>query len=251
MKKVIGVLLILVLVSCGNVGSKEDVSKEEYQSSLQQQFQDLNKSTDYANKKMQEAEEEHQRIVQERKQAEAEALAEAKWNEIIELLQGTWEWSGNIKISSYQSQKTVAQLVVEGDYITDYSDGMVVSQGKIRDIDFDEERIYYGRDNYLEYNIDKEGYFYLYGDRDRGIRFKKLSKSALKRRENYNKHLDWWKEAYNDYMNPSPGWNSRPESLKEMHRALGYLWEDVRYGNNDQKEKVRELQRFTDRLNPY
>ena len=67
MKKVIGVLLILVLVSCGNVGSKEDVSKEEYQSSLQQQFQDLNKSTDYANKKMQEAEEEHQRIVQERK----------------------------------------------------------------------------------------------------------------------------------------------------------------------------------------
>ena len=107
------------------------------------------------------------------------AEQELKKSQIQEALQGTWVWKGQIKISDYRYKTTSSRMVINGDLITDYMDGELMGRGRIREIDIENRKIYYGSDTYLEFDIDAYGNFKLYGDRQQGVLFTKKSSSSM------------------------------------------------------------------------
>ena len=96
--------------------------------------------------------------------------------QIQDALQGRWEWNGRIKISDNNYVSSHAKLIIDGNYITEYTDGEE-TRSVIRNIDINSKKIYYGNDTYLEFDIDDNGNLRLYGDKKRNIQFKKTSNS--------------------------------------------------------------------------
>ena len=136
-------LLLLLLFSCTNKRQRKEIEQstnfaveipssidESYQAALKQQMEGLNSMESEAE----------------------EARKKAKEYEELQWLQETWEWRGMLHIYGSQYKRVSCKLTIDGDYITSYGDGEILAQGKIKDIDMDEEMIYFGNDSYLAFN---------------------------------------------------------------------------------------------------
>ena len=132
-------LSILLFYSCGhNTSDKqvnESIQNEQYQASLRQQFNDYSKTAEKVEIQNQE--------VQERLEAEE---IERRKNNLIEELQGTWEWSGKLG-----GERMNATYIINDSYISSYSDGVLLDEGEIRYIDFEEGKIFFGQSSYVDY----------------------------------------------------------------------------------------------------
>lgn len=165
------VLILLVMFSsCANKQQSKDAEwsenitvdensfaiDESYQAALKQQIGGLNSMESEAK----------------------EARKKAKVHEELQWLQGTWEWSGMLHIYGSQYKRVSYRLTIDGDYITSYGDGDVIAQGKIKDIDMEEEIIHFGNDSYLAFNKESEKLYT--GKRSEGTCFYKVSNSVSK-----------------------------------------------------------------------
>ncbi len=103
---------------------------------------------------------------------------ELEKNQLLQWLQGTWEWSGMLHIYGSQYKRVSYRLTIDGDYITSYGDGDILAQGKIKDIDMEEEIIHFGNDSYLAFNKESEKLYT--GKRSEGTCFHKVSNSVSK-----------------------------------------------------------------------
>lgn len=121
---------------------------ESYQAALRQNLKDLNSMDSKVD----------------------EARKSARLYEELRWLQGTWEWSGNIHL--FGSQHMKAKVLIDGDYITSIIDGDIIDEGKIRDIDMEEQKIHFGRESYLAFNKDSKK---LYTGSPDGACFHKVS----------------------------------------------------------------------------
>lgn len=162
-------LLLLLLFSCTNKRQRKEIEQstnfaveipssidESYQAALKQQMEGLNSMESEAE----------------------EARKKAKEYEELQWLQGTWEWRGMLHIYGSQYKRVSCKLTIDGDYITSYGDGEILAQGKIKDIDMDEEMIYFGNDSYLAFN--KESKKLYTGKRSEGTCFHKVSNGVSK-----------------------------------------------------------------------
>ena len=173
------------ILSCvGNKTKEEDLASakekadESFRNALRENLSDVAATNEIAEQELKKAEE----------KAAQEALAakEKLKSQIQEALQGTWVWKGQIKISDYRYKTTSSRMVINGDLITDYMDGELMGRGRIREIDIENRKIYYGSDTYLEFDIDAYGNFKLYGDRQHGVLYTKKSSSSSQLQSNYN-----------------------------------------------------------------
>lgn len=168
---------IFLIISCGdnsqkteNLPSAKEKADESFRNALRDNLSDVATTNEIAAQELKRAEE---KVVR-----EAEEAKERQKSQIREALQGTWEWSGRIKINNHQSINTFSRIVIKGDVITEYMDGELFSKGYIQEIDYETGMIYYGNDTYLEFDWDPNGNLKLYGDRKRGIQFKKASNNS-------------------------------------------------------------------------
>ena len=169
-----GVLLlaggIVFMVSTGTEDKEagtiiqNKTADEEYKASLRQQFDDYSGTLENVDAQQQEAVKDYEKRLKQ---------------EIIDALQGTWEWRGQVKITDYRYVNSYSKLVVNGDVVINYVDGEVLDKGDIRDVDIDNGIIRFGRDSYMEFDKDNNGNLRLYMDKSRGMLFKKATGSRV------------------------------------------------------------------------
>lgn len=163
---IICLLFSVLMLSCTQ--NQQSNTKEEqpptldenYQAALKQQLEGVNAMESNA----------------EQARAEAkEAEKASKKDEVLQWLQGTWSWSGRIHVYGSQYTHVSCKLVIDGDYATLYGNDGISSQGRIRDIDFDEGIFHFGDYSTCQFDYNNR---ILYYDRDNGLRFKKTSQPS-------------------------------------------------------------------------
>ena len=102
-------------------------------------------------------------------------LQKQKEKKILDWLQGTWSWNGRIHVYGTQYTNVSCKLVIDGDYATLYGNDGISSQGRCRDMDFDEGIFHFGDYSTCQFDYNNR---ILYYDRDNGLRFKKNSQPS-------------------------------------------------------------------------
>lgn len=72
--------------------------------------------------------------------------------EVKNWIQGTWTWSGRMRVYDNYYMNTECTLLIDDDYIVSLTNGEVLDQGAITNIDLDKQIIHYGSYSYLEFN---------------------------------------------------------------------------------------------------
>ena len=246
-KSLVFLLSVLSLCSCGGRFSRDtsldndsNIAKEEKNDTYHQALIENLKDVENAKQETRKREEAIRKEQQEKEE-------QRQNNEILNILQGSWVWSDD-----YYNMWSM--LVFNGYDITEYNDGVLSDRYIIRNIDKEGRKIYYGRDNYLEFVVTNDGQLKLFGDKRKGIRFLKLSLQQEKAYARYNEDIRDWKRIYNEYLNVNPyGSYSRKQALDDLWSIIRQLHKDLdNMGRNDVCEKqVKELWRITDGLTPF
>ena len=158
----LSVAVSVLLVSCSNnptglqneQGIEVSCVDDKYQTALQQQMSGLNSMKSEA---------ERARMI----------AKEQEDKQILQWLQGTWEWSGRIHLYGYQYADVSMRLVITGDNVTAYGNGKIQDQGRIKDIDITNERIHFGEYSYLDFDKDRKIIYT--GKREEKTCYKKIS----------------------------------------------------------------------------